>query len=93
MLRIIKKLFKKESNKEVKVNQYVQAVAEKTGWTYEQAHTQMLNAKAKVGIKFRDYSKYDFHLVPEDEQEKGYEEVLQEPPQRIQSLYLLLAER
>jgi len=49
---------------------------EKTGWTYDQTVAKVEEAKAKVGITFYDYNKYNFHKVAEKDQEKKYEEIL-----------------
>ena len=84
MLKFIKKIFKKESKKGNRTNQHVQEVVKKTGWTYEHARQQMLLAKEKTGMKFKDYNKYDFHLIPEEKQVEAYKEVLEKKALRKQ---------
>ena len=57
-------------------NCYISAVAEKAGWTYAQAKERMDDARKRAGVYYRDYSKYDFYQIPEDQQRAKFKEIL-----------------
>ena len=46
------------------------------GWSEEEAKAQIKDARARLGISYKDYKKYRFCLVPLEEQEAEYEKIL-----------------
>ena len=57
-------------------NRYISEVAQKSGWTYEEAEKRMKSAKKRLGITYKDYCKHDFHEVPKDQQQEKYAKLL-----------------
>ena len=57
-------------------NRYISEVAQKSGWTYEEAEKRMKGAKKRLGITYKDYCKHDFHEVPKDQQQEKYAKLL-----------------
>ena len=54
-------------NRERLKKSYVEAVAAKTGWTYEEAEEHMLAARKDHGVSFREYNKWNlFNFADED---------------------------
>lgn len=47
----------------------IESVMKKSGWTYDEVKASMKAARRAVGIKSRDYDRYDFWKVPEEEWE------------------------
>lgn len=58
------------------------SVMEKTDWTYDEAKQKMEEAKANTGISYRDYDKYDFHVVSVEEQVEAYKAVREKKEKR-----------
>ncbi len=80
ILKILKKN-EKEPSAEIEkkpVNEHVLSVADKAGWTVEEAHRAMKAARNEAGIKFKDYDRYNFHRIPPEEQKEKYEQILEE---------------
>ena len=63
---------------------YADYVALRTGWTYEKACTELLEAKECYGISYKDYSNYEFFLIPKESWKEKSTKVKQEKKQRIE---------
>lgn len=52
------------------------------GWTREYAEQQIKDARKRLGISYKDYKRYEFALIPAEEQGERYEKILSEKAQK-----------
>ena len=64
----------------------IKSVMNKTGWTHEKAESEMKSAKQQFGLSYRDYDKYDFHTVAEDERKNYCEMIARKKEERAAKL-------
>ncbi len=74
----------KKAIRKRKTEETISAVMEKTGWSREYALAQMKDAKARLGITYKNYNRYDFYKIPVEEQEMEYQFVLEKIERRKQ---------
>lgn len=67
----------KSASKNKKAEEYIASVAEKAGWSVEQAKTEMQRVKKEFGLSFKDYDRYNFHQVAEEECEEKAKAILE----------------
>lgn len=87
MFSFLKKKEKKVQPKKdnaSKKEAYIQEVMENTGWSYELAQKNIKQAKEKTGITYRDYARFAFYLVAEEDFETEYEKILKKKERRKQ---------
>lgn len=80
-------LRRRERNKEQKEACLAFAM-ETAGWKREYAEKQIKDARNRLGISYKQYQKYNFCLIPTDEQEDRYRALLKEKErQKVQKEY------
>lgn len=57
-------------------------VIEKTGWTYEFAKAEMLDAKERLGVTGKEYERFRLYSVPKEEQLHQYKKELAKKEKR-----------
>lgn len=72
------------NDKASKKEKHIQTIMEKTGWTREETIANVKKAKAKTGITYKDYARFDFHLVSEENFEEEYQKLLKRKERRKQ---------
>lgn len=53
----------------------IESIMSKTGWSREHTIEKVEAAREKVGITYKNYNKYDFFKIPENDQERKYQEI------------------
>lgn len=59
------------------LDKYAAIVASKSGWLLEDAKTQMLDARNRIKVSFRDYSRANLWKVPVEQQNEKWEYIQQ----------------
>ena len=78
MFSFFKKKTKNENSSAVKQtpkNEAVQAVMEKTGWSYKHTIDEIEKARARTGMSYKDYNRYGFYDIPENMQIGEYRHI------------------
>lgn len=92
VLRKIKQFIKREThpdNSQIKKKNEekewcIQETVNGTGWNREYALEQIKDAKARVGITYKDYRKNKFYNIPPEKQYEEYQLILAEKEERKQ---------
>ena len=45
------------------------------GWDQETAKAQLKDTRARLGISYKDYKKYEFYQIPAEQQEEAYQKI------------------
>lgn len=69
------KMEKAADKKELKDGCIAEAM-ETAGWEREYAEEQIRDSRKRLGISYKDYRKHNFCLIPPDEQEEKYKEIV-----------------
>lgn len=82
MLSALRKIKKKlggnlENAKRLPNGKNIQEVMKKKGWSHEYAVSQMEDARARLGITFREYNQYNMCDIPVEEQKEEYRKILE----------------
>ncbi len=76
-----KELERRERRKKNKEECILHAM-ETAKWERDFAEKQIIDARKRLGISFKDYKKYNFCLIPEKDQQEQYENVLAKKEQK-----------
>lgn len=67
----------KEESQKNYIDRNITEVMAKTGWTYEYTAEQMEDAQKRLGISYLGYNRENFHMVPVEQQEMKYRQVME----------------
>lgn len=75
MFKLFKKNEKKTKGTKSAKEIHIESVMEKTGWDYDFTVEQIEKVKEQIGISYKDYDRYSFFDIPDEEKEEKYSEI------------------
>ena len=66
------------TGKDKKRDAYVKEVMEAAKWSYEEEEKKLISAKKKHGILYKDYVRYKFYRIPEEQYAEKYQKILEQ---------------